>query len=373
MGARQGRRGGSWGGGVSQKAPWIAGAELSAIWQRDAGATLALSRATHALTVIMAVLARRGVAAPEAWVPAYFCENGLGPLRGDAARLRFYPVRADMAPDWPAVEAMLGAGRPHLFVLPHFFGMENEAAAARAFCDRVGALLLEDAAHLLRPVGEVGRFGDFTSYSPRKYFEVPDAGILVVRGEGLAREVGETAAAMADGGVYRTLGWRALALRNRIVPRRARTGPLAPRRIDDEPRQVPLEPTVWMSSYSRGRIARLGRDGAAAIAAREAETTARLDEALRAWPGVVPLPRHREATPYMLGFRAEDEHVAGAVLAALRQAGADVATWPGLPPEVWARPLDYGEALTLRRTVLRFTPRYNNRRRPLDFLAAAGA
>jgi hypothetical protein len=127
-----------------------------------------------------------------------------------------------------------------------------------------------------------------------------------------------------------------------------------------------------MSAYSRNRIARLGRAGAAAIAAREAETTARLDEALRAWAGVSPLPRHREATPYMLGFRAADERVAEEAFAALRQAGADVGTWPGLPPEVWARPSDYGEALAIRRTVLRFTPRLNNRHRPLDFLATAG-
>jgi hypothetical protein len=57
-------------------------------------------------------------------------------------------------------------------------------------------------------------------------------------------------------------------------------------------------------------------------------------------------------------------------LAGLRQAGAIVATWPGLPPEVWAEPGAYGEALAIRRSVLRFTPRYAHRRRPLDFLNA---
>jgi len=348
--------------------PWLAGAELSAIWQRDAGETFALSRATHALTVILAVLARRGVARPEVWVPAYFCENGLAPLRQGVVRLRFYPVRDDMAPDRAAVEAMLEQGCPHLLVLPHFFGAENEAAATRAFCDRVGALLLEDAAHLLRPMGEVGRFGDFVSYSPRKYFEVPDAGILVVRGETLAGEVRSVAGQLAEGGVHHTFRWRALALRDRIAPRRPRLGPLPPRRIDDEPRQVPLHPAVWMSPFSRNRIARLGRAGASAIAAREAETAARLEEGVRGRTALSPLPRHPEATPYMLGFRAADPGIAEQAFAALRQAGADVATWPGLPPEVWATPAAFGEALAIRRTVLRLAPRAAHRRRPLDFL-----
>ena len=45
---------------------------------------------------------------------------------------------------------------PDLLVLPHFFGAESDGALARAFCDRIGCLLHEDAAHLLQPVGTVG-------------------------------------------------------------------------------------------------------------------------------------------------------------------------------------------------------------------------
>ena len=356
---------------MAEREPWLAGRELAAIWQRDAGETFALSRATHALTVILALLRRRGHDAVEVWIPAYFCENGLGPARQPGVRLRFYPVRHDMAPDWAGVEAMLVGGRPHLFALPHYFGVENEAARARAFCDRVGALLVEDAAHLLRPVGEVGRYGDFTSYSPRKYFEVPDAGILVVRGEGLAAEVRAVAAALEDGGQHRTLRWRMRALRERIAPRPVRVGALPPRRIDDEPRQVALDPVVWMSGFSRKTIARLGQDGVNAIAAREAETVRRIEDALRNRSEVRPMPRHPAATPYMLGFRAMSEAVAADAFASLRQAGADVATWPGLPPEVWAEPAAYGEAVAIRRTVLRFSPRRANRRRPLDFIERA--
>lgn len=353
---------------MSSREPWLAGPELAAIWQRGAGETFALSRATHALTLVRALLSRRSIDAPEVWVPAYFCENALGPLRHGAVRLRFFPVRDNMAPDWGEVERMAGAGLPHLFVLPHFFGVENEMERARAFCDRTGALLLEDAAHVLRPVGTVGQFGDFTCYSPRKFFEVPDAGILVVRGEQLAHETRAVAGSMEPGAPRSNLRWRALALRDRIAPRRARSGPLPPRGIDDEPQQLPLEPAVWMSAFSRHRIARLGRTGAGAIADREAETVAAIEAGLREGGVLSPLPRHPEATPYMLGFRAATEAHAAEEFAALRRAGADVATWPGLPPEVWAAPDDHGRALALRRTVLRFTPRYANRRHPLDFL-----
>jgi len=339
------------------------GGALASIWQRHEGSVFALSQATHGLTLLMTLL-RPG---EQVWVPAYFCDNGLGPVRNSAARLRLYPMTSSMAPDWTGCETMLADGVPKLFVLPHFFGVENEAEAARAFCDRTGAWLLEDAAHVLRPVGRIGAFGDFATYSPRKFLPIPDGGLLVVRGSGLSAQLAAAASELAS----RELSlwrWRALDLRERLLPRREVVGPLGPRQIDDEPPRSTDLPAVWMSPFSRHRMLRLGPAGISAIERAELEVVARANEAVPTATGLVPLPRNPGTTPYLLGFRARSVEAAASAVNQLRAAGAPVDVWPGMPPEVWAEPQRYGAALELRRTILRFTPRRKGRRNPLRFL-----
>lgn len=350
--------------------PWRAGRELAAIWQSGDGLTLALSQATHAFTVMLAVLAARGVDRPQVWLPGYFCNGALVTVRAANARLRFYPVSPTLAPDWPGVEAMLGDGAPQLFVLPHYFGLENEAAAAaRAFCDRVGALLHEDAAHVLLPVGRIGTWGDFVSFSPRKYCGIPDGGILVVRGAALAADA-ERAVASLPSATLPTLRPRLVAWRDRSLPWRRVTGPLPAVDFDADPASPAALPAIWMSAHSRTRLSRLGLGGLKEIAAREAATVGRIEAALSQVTDLAPLPRHPESTPYLLGFRAASSNVAAKLLVDLRRAGALAGSWPGMPPEVRAEPGRHRNALAFRNSVLRLAPRFDRRRRPLDFVAA---
>ncbi len=344
-----------------QKPITLAG-PVAAIWQQSDGVVLALSQATQALCVLMQLFG----ADDQVWVPAYFCENGLGPVRR-SARLRFYPVTETMAPDWEACEAMLAEGPPHLFILPHFFGIENEAAAARAFCDRTGALLLEDAAHVLRPVGRIGQFGDFATYSPRKFLPIPDGGLLVVRGADLAQRVMAGAAELPSAELP-LLRWRALELRDKLLPRSEQLGPLRVRTIEEEPGPADELPSVWMSGFSQRRMTRLGVVGIAEVERDTLRTSRRIVDVMQRFADIESLPRLADAAPYLLGFRARSEAAAADALARLRAAGAMVDTWPGMPPEVRAEPQKYGAAMRIRRTVLRFTPRPRGRRNPLRFI-----
>ncbi len=347
--------------------PWHAAAALAGVWQRGPGVTMLLSQASHAYSVILALLAARGRPQPEIWVPAYFCEGALLPARQAGARFRFIAVSEAMTPVWPAVEAMVQDSRPDLFVLPHFFGAESDGEGARAFCNRVGCLLHEDAAHLLRPVGTVGTRGDFVSFSPRKYCGIVDGGVLVVRGTALAAEVEQAASRLASARGD-TLRQRFLLWRNRL-PWMARSGPQPNLPFDTDPTGASSLPSVWISAPSSSTLHRLGPAGLERIAAREAATVADLERALRPL-GLEPLPRLRGATPYMLGFRAASQAVAMRAHDALRRAGAVAGSWPRMPPEVLAAPEHYGAARALRQTVVRISPRFDDRRRPLAFVKA---
>ncbi|MBK8083992.1 MAG: DegT/DnrJ/EryC1/StrS family aminotransferase [Devosia sp.] len=350
--------------------PWLAGSALAGIWQRGAGMTMLLSQASHAYSVILAVLAARDRPRPEIWVPAYFCEGALLVARRAGARLRFVPVTEAMTPVWPEVEAMTADSVPDLLVLPHFFGAESDGALARAFCDRIGCLLHEDAAHLLQPVGTVGTWGDFVSFSPRKYCGIADGGVLVVRGAKLAAEAEQAATRLAavpqDTRRERFLLWR------NGLPWMARRGPQPAVAFDVDPYGASSLPSVWISAPSSRRLHRLGPTGLDRIAAREAVTAAAIERALRPL-GLEPLPRLAGATPYILGFRAPSQATAARAHDALRRAGAIAGSWPRLPPEVLAAPQHFGAAEALRQSVVRISTRYEERRRPLDFVAALEA
>jgi len=113
------------------------------------------------------------------WLPDYFCNEALDPIRQLPVLLRFYPIREDLTPNWPTVEqwaeSELGS---QVFILVHYFGFPNATKEARDFCNRHGMMLLEDAAHVLLPGSSVG-LGDLMVFSPRKLLAVPSGGILV--------------------------------------------------------------------------------------------------------------------------------------------------------------------------------------------------
>ena len=126
-----------------------------------------------------AVRRRAGSERVTVWVPDYFCNEALDPLRCLPVALRFYPILEDLTPDWPVIESSIAnQSEPHVFMLVHYFGFPNATRVALEFCDRHRMVLLEDAAHVLLPGPLVG-LGDLLVFSPRKLLAVPSGGMLV--------------------------------------------------------------------------------------------------------------------------------------------------------------------------------------------------
>src|ERR1700733_9293493 len=166
-----------------------------------------LSRSAWSLAAIADSLAKSIGHKPVFAIPEYMCNVSLWPLRQNRAELVFYPIEPEsLQPNWSACEALPAVDA---FMLVHYFGKAGDAARARQWTQSRGARLIEDAAHVLRPMSGIGEHGDFVIYSPRKLLPIPDGAFLVVRTPA-AELLPPTAAALNDLGHTRasTFGWK---------------------------------------------------------------------------------------------------------------------------------------------------------------------
>ena len=333
--------------------------KASAPWRRDGDQALWFSRSAFALAAL--VLDRqagrgRNSGAPVLWLPDYFCNQSTEPARRAGGRIVHYPIGADLEPDWAACRDLAGEAPPDLFVLVHYFGRPANGQAARAFCDATGAILIEDAAHALRPEGAIGTHGDVTFYSPHKWLAVPDGAVLIVR---------DPAMAIAIAGAAQTLGqaspsplfWLIRRLIQRAMPAslhvkaiRKRTSP-----FKNDPMFTALRQTP---SASRLGVAMLAR----AAADIEREAAARRGNAIQ-WANdfggdAQAFLAAGDWTPYRFVLDADTAEGAEAIYRHLAAQGCPVESWPDLAPEVLADPQRHPVAVALRQCLV-FLPVHN--------------
>ena len=121
------------------------------------------------------------------WVPDFFCNQSLIPLRQVGVDLQFYPVDQDMLPDWKKCKELATKFSPDLFLFVHYFGQLSDCQGVRAFCNERKTLIIEDCTQVMVPWGKLEAVGDFVIYSPHKWFAMPDGAILVIRPKNLQK------------------------------------------------------------------------------------------------------------------------------------------------------------------------------------------
>jgi hypothetical protein len=352
---------------------------LAAPWRRSGEVAGWLSRSAWSLALIALWRRSRAPASPlTVWLPDFFCNASLAALRLTGAKLVFYPLTEEMAPDINACENMKAAGVPDLFVVVHFFGRASRVAAARDFCKRSGSWLIEDAAHVLQPMDDVGDHGDFVLYSPHKHLPVPDGAVLVVRTCG-PQQLG------ADGvdslgstrswpdqlrGLHQELGRSAGSSRARaaiwLIKRvlqkfgvrywRRRVTPFAEPVVPNLPDASDLgspAPSRLGQSLLSGLIC-----GIEAISLQRRHNQRLWDALLLhddgSHPSVVSSaerPTNQQWTPYLAAY-CVDPDAAEAINARWQRLGLPVATWPDLPTEVTMHRERHAAAWKLRHSRL---------------------
>lgn len=350
---------------IERAAPWCRTGELAG-W---------LSRSAWSLALIASWRKRLAASAPvTVWIPDFFCNSSLEPLRATGVRLAFYPLTDKMVPDMSACRTLQKEGSADIFLLVHYFGQPTATDAAREFCARNGAWLIEDAAHVLLPIRGIGTGGDFVLYSPHKHLPIPEGAVLVVRPSGpghlgiteissfgtpsswvgqlrdLQRQLG---CSMLRSRV-RTMVWlgkratQKLGLRywsRQAAPYREQAN-LA--EVDSFGLVTPVH-CGFAQRLLTGLLANLG------AIARYRERHQLLWDALlltNDGSGSLPVaaterPSHREWTPYLTGYHVDAESAEEIYLNWWRK-GLPVTTWPDLPPEVRANPSKHPNAWNMR-------------------------
>lgn len=118
------------------------------------------------------------------WLPDYFCNAALQPLRNLNVSLVFYPITADHGVVCSVLEELVALSVPDIIVNVHFFGISCGNDLLKQFCTKHNCLFVEDAAHVMQPLDGIGDEGDCVLYSPHKHLPIRDGAALVVRKNG---------------------------------------------------------------------------------------------------------------------------------------------------------------------------------------------
>lgn len=316
---------------------------FSSPWLGNKGVKLFhFSRSAWSLAAVADCLARSLGRKPTFAFPDYMCSPSLWPLRQSGANLLFYPIDlATLQPDYQACDDLASFD---IFVLVHYFGKPADAATAGQWARSRGALLLEDAAHVLHPIDGVGEHGDFVLYSPRKLLPIPDGAFLVVREPSLElvpemdRVVSRLGRRAPSALIWK---WRRSPLA-RLVPEQAADAPA----FESNEREMPMARTPAMSNTAAALIA---KTDLATVAKKRQQNAKAVLAAVAARSGWTPLFQPADDwIAHRVPIRCENADTAKRYFTQWREAGLIAETWPALAPDIAAS----SAAHQLRQTVL---------------------
>jgi hypothetical protein len=353
--------------------------DLAAPWRRGGEVAGWLSRSAWSLALIAQWRQNCAPASPvTVWIPDFFCNTSLVFLRQTGVKLLFYPLTDNTSPDFTVCRVLAEADPPDIFVLVHYFGQPKAAANARDFSLHYGAWLIEDAAHVLRPVNNVGVYGDFVIYSPHKHLPIPDGAVLLVRPNGPSKF---GAAGVAPFGLpsswveqldklqqqmgcpisdtqIQALVWflKRLLQKFGIRPWYKPVAPFIEPLITPIPTVNLLLIAPSMSSLARNLLAGLISD-LGAVARQRLRHQLLWDDILLLNDkmctdifSVTKRPLHRGWTPYLAAYKV-DPTVAETTYNHWQRHGLPVTTWPDLPPEVLTHKENHVNAWELRHSL----------------------
>lgn len=327
--------------------------ELATLWASDFHNAIWFSRATGGLeTIARWDLIRASRDSTTLWVPDYFCNEALEPLRGLGVNIVFYPIAPTLSPDWVACEKLADSVPPKLFVLVHYFGWPSDAERAAQFCRQTGAILIEDASHVLCPIDGIGRSGDFVLFSPYKHLAIPDGGLLAVKASGQISELRRLAqkTVRARTSVWR---WVLRKLLQAFLPGFLFEAAIRARRLpfDVDPPTQGTESSP-MSGLAARLIGEARQDFSPIAQHRRMVFNALADIE---WPYPCrPFIRAASdpVSPYRFILNCGDSGRARSFYEILAQAGCMVESWPDLPPEIRAQSTDHATAVDLRNRLI---------------------
>ncbi len=312
-----------------------------------------LSRGAWAFLAVAQWLRRNIGRNPTVWVPDYFCSPSLSLLRLSGARILYYCIGDDLCPDLGDMGRLMKLGHPDILVIVHYFGIPVDFSQMLSKLEKAPEVVIEDAAHVLRPCSGVGLFGDVVLYCPHKHVGIPHGAVLVAREAVMAQEIEQELHSFGDSSPK--IGhWYIRKALQKALPDPAR------RLLRSVPQSVFLSDSPAPSIGSDCRMnsavhTLLRRAQIDRLATYRVQADLSLRKSLAEAEGWKPLREAwGDATPYRTVMRCKDQSTAEARYALFRSKGYPVETWGSLPEEVKADEATHDAAHRLRKTILLF-------------------
>ena len=340
--------------------PALTDDSLAKPWLRESDVSFWFSRSAWSLQVIadlyIRINSKKNI---RVWVPDFFCNVSLAPLRARGVKLIFYNVTNELTPDLEWCRSRSDEMHPDIFILVHYFGQPVPANQVAKFCKDAGAWLIEDAAHVLRPIPGVGENGDFVLYSPHKHLAIPDGAILLVRENGPS-QLGRNSLALNElnnirnkivGRSNRTWKHSAIWLAKRVLQKAGIRGknpklPLWPDEIQGKIFLPPARMSTLAKCLLSVQISTLDY-----VAGLRKQHLKDWQEMLGVSKNDCELLKHRSIsyTPYLACIVGKDFKATEIFYNSLQMSNLPVLTWPDLPPEVMTESELHKNALNLRK------------------------
>ena len=302
--------------------------------------------------------------APSIWIPDYFCNQSLYPLRKTSLNITFYPITEQLQPEWNSCNSLAKENPPDIFVIVHYFGYPADTKGARNFCKTHKTLLVEDAAHVLTPTSQIGHEGDFVFYSPHKLLPVPDGSVLILRSKSeiFKNESTEKALEVMNDIVKgvnfpASTPWKWVAKRavqklmpdslSRVINKNSRTA------FDKDTKYATASTQVGLSKFAR-RLLWFTQKDIKAISFFRNNNSSIIEYTFRTKNGLSPYfdRKVQDWTPYLSIFRCSSLEIAKNQFEHIKRSGCPVQSWPDLPPEIMENPDVHKSAINSRRTLI---------------------
>ncbi|MCW7462950.1 GNAT family N-acetyltransferase [Leptospira limi] len=217
-------------------------------------------------------------------------------------------------------------------------------------------ILVEDCAHVLKPIKGIGEKGDFVLYSPHKHLPIPEGAALIIRNSGPSQiewkdEDTHQIVKLSKGHYLKVkntrfylLTWFSKRLAQKIGIRSRNSN--VPNYNEDSLNQTVAYPLMANVS-KRFLISALSSIG---------EVVRHKFQIQRIWDAVldefIPIQSERSESyiPYLTEYNFPNLEIAKANFERLYSLHYPVSVWPDLPPEIRSNPLYYKSSIHLRET-----------------------
>ncbi|MGD9107936.1 MAG: DegT/DnrJ/EryC1/StrS family aminotransferase [Gammaproteobacteria bacterium] len=284
------------------------------------------------------------------FVPDYICNSALVYIRMLPVKLVFYPISAELRPDWDSIERLAKHSSPDLLLLVHYFGVKNDLTGAVDFCKRYSCHLIEDAAHVLMPVADIGRYSWATFFCPYKFLALPDGGAILQFSTDIEQSFINDKNLGYDIDYSLPLKWLCKRILIKGCDLLRLSWPAALPRSHAEGDVVDFGKTVE-KFYKQSVANLLGACDAKQVKLKRRCNYKRLTHNIKGGDITPIFPKlEAEEIPYVLPIRSSED-IASCLYAKMLKHGVPVQAWPDLPQEVLACPGEHRAAMNLRATV----------------------